>query len=152
MGYEIKQIENANIQCLITLANEAKVEGFKFVQRAIDEWADGTNSFSNAGEVLFGVFDKGKCVAIGGLNIDPYSNDPNVGRVRHLYVSPGYRRRAIATGLLELIIERAKKYFRILRLSAYKPGAANPEASKLYEEMGFVAGERSKQTHVLYFK
>lgn len=149
VDYEIKQINNSNIQTIASLANEAKKDGFQFVQRAIDELIGKANCFSGNGEILWGVFDDGKCIAIGGLNIDPYAGDLNTGRVRHLYVSPNYRRKGIATFLLNMIIERAREYFNILRLSAFGSGAANPIASKFYEEMGFLHKEGLKQTHML---
>jgi len=148
-NYQIKQINDSNIQAVTSLAVEAQKEGFKFVQKTIDEWIGKTNRFSGIGEILWGVFDKGKCIAIGGLNIDPYANDPMIGRVRHLYVSLGYRQKGIATHLLKMIIERSNRYFIVLRLSVHKPGASNYGASKLYEKMGFVREERLGQTHIM---
>lgn len=147
MDYKIRKIDDSNITLLRQLVVESKNEGFSFVQRTVDEWKNGINNFSSVGEVLFGVFSQNECIAIGGLNIDPYLNDPTVGRVRHLYVSPSFRRKGIATALLKKIIEKSKKCFKILRLSTHATGAANPEADKFYESMGFIKSDGLNQTH-----
>ena len=90
MNYEIIMITDGNINELEHLAKEAKTEGYNFVGRTIDEWKSGINSFSKTGEFLYGVISNNKCIAIGGLNIDPYQNYENVGRIRHLYVAKAY--------------------------------------------------------------
>ena len=148
MNYEISQINDSSIQSLAPLAVDAEGEGFKFVKKTIDEWISGANRFSGPGEILWGVFDGGKCVALGGLNVDPHANDPKVGRVRRLYVSSAYRKKGVATALLEMIIGKARQNFTTLRLSAHRPGASNEAASKLYEEIGFAKDEGPNQTHV----
>jgi GNAT superfamily N-acetyltransferase len=149
MEYSIKIMDDTNIGCLARLAKEAKLEGFNFVQRTIDEWGEGINRFSGHGEILWGVFDDGQCIGIGGLNIDPYANDPKVGRVRHVYVSKSYRKRGVASEILDMVIKRSKDSFKILRVSTHKPGQTNPEADKFYEYIGFKKDEGEKQTHRL---
>ena len=91
-------------------------------------------------------FDKEKCIAIGGLNIDPFieGNEGTIGRVRHLYVSNKYRRQGLSKVLMSLILTEAKKNFKILRLSTN-----NPVAAHLYETLGFIKVEGHKVTHVL---
>ncbi|WP_420800282.1 GNAT family N-acetyltransferase [Neobacillus terrae] len=78
---------------------------------------NGTNTFNNFGEALYGVFNNnGEIVAIGGLNPDPFSNKPFIGRVRRFYVNKEYRRKGIGSLLLKSIINEAKKYYKILVL------------------------------------
>ena len=84
MIFEINQITENNLDLIYPLATEAQTEGYRFVKRAIDEWKNGINAFSKKGEILFGVFLSSVCVGIGGLNVDPYIDDPNIGRIRHV--------------------------------------------------------------------
>ncbi|MFC0273687.1 GNAT family N-acetyltransferase [Metabacillus herbersteinensis] len=53
---------------------------------------------------------------MGGLNIDPFSNEPNIGRLRRFYVSREYRRNGLGSLLLKKIIYEAKNYFKVLVL------------------------------------
>lgn len=152
MEYKIQKINDSSILSLTGLAAQAKTEGYNFVQRTIDEWQAGKNNFSKTGEFLLGVFDGDNCIAIGGLNIDPYANDTRVCRLRHLYVSPKCRRVGIAKILLEKIINDAQNYFNVLRLSAHKPARSNEPAARLYESMGFIQDEGDHQTHLLNLK
>lgn len=147
LDYSIKEINNLNVSALERLSEEALSENHSFVKRAVDEWKNGINSFSKPGEKLWGIFIDNKCIAIGGLNQDPYMKDKNIGRVRHLYVFPKYRRRGLAKILIKKIIDEAKENFTILRLST-----DNPVAASLYESMGFTKQNEHKATHVLHVK
>ncbi|WP_408009359.1 hypothetical protein ACJROX_03310 [Pseudalkalibacillus sp. A8] len=51
----------------------------------VNEYENGKNTFHKPGEALFVVFTpENKLIAIGGLNIDPYADDPKVERLRRL--------------------------------------------------------------------
>ena len=126
------------------MAAEAKNEGYPFVQKTIDEWNQKINCFSMSGEILLGVFIGEKCIGIGGLNVDPYDNDPSIGRGHHLYISKRYRRQGIAKDLSNRIIRVAQEFFTILRGSTN-----NPVAAKFYETMGAKKSDKLKQTHAL---
>ena len=136
-SYIYKIITDENIEMLKTLASEAEEEGYRFVAKTIEEWRSGKNHFDNAGEILYGVFDGKSCIAIGGLNIDPYQSGIEVGRVRHIYVSKEHRRCGIAHVLLDLITEHAKENFDVLRLST-----DNDAAAYAYEKYGFKKNSR----------
>ncbi|XEC97637.1 GNAT family N-acetyltransferase [Paenibacillus tarimensis] len=78
-------------------------------------------------------------------NIDPYLNQNDVGRVRHLYVSPKYRGSGVGLILLKTIIEEAKKHFNKLTLYT-----ENPVADKLYINSGFTRVEGIfKASHII---
>jgi ribosomal protein S18 acetylase RimI-like enzyme len=141
---EIKQILDSNIESVEPLALEAKSEGFNFVQRTIDEWRGSSNKFSKKGEIMYGIFVSDLCVGIGGLNIDPYLHDPNIGRIRHLYISRKHRREGLASLLLNKLIKSAVCNFESLRLSTN-----NPIASSFYESRGFKSSKGLKVTHIL---
>lgn len=147
MPIQLKQLNSHDIPNLALLAEEAGTEGFDFVRRTVTEWQSGKNDFSGTGEFLLGAFCKGHCIAIGGLNTDPYLSDPAVGRLRHLYISPHHRRKGIASRLVEKIIQEAKTSFECLRLYT-----DNPEAAIFYERMGFAATGKEKESHFMKWK
>jgi hypothetical protein len=65
-GFFVKQVTNLIDFDLIRLVDESKKEGFRFLERLVDEYKNGTNTFKQPGEVLYGVFDKiGAPIAIG---------------------------------------------------------------------------------------
>lgn len=130
---------------LTSLVDESVSEGHKFVKKLLDEYEDGSNRFNRLGESLFVAKINGEVIGIGGLNIDPYLELNDVGRVRHLYVLPRYRRSGAGKKLLGEIIKEAKKYFRTLTLYT-----ENPIADHLYRSLGFsTAEEIHKASHVL---
>ncbi len=55
---------------------------------------------------------QGVIVGIGGLNQDPYFNNPKVGRLRHLYVESGWRKRGVGRLLVTQLIHAAKQYYQ----------------------------------------
>lgn len=123
--YVVKQINN--------LIKQSKEDGFHFVERLINEFKSGRNTFNYVGEGLFGVFnEKGVLVAIGGLNKDPFSNEHYIGRLRRFYVDKAYRRNGIGSLLVKRIIDEAKAYYKILVLHT-----DTEQADKFYTSIGF---------------
>ena len=147
LNYSLIEINDSNISSLQKLSAEALGDNYSFVKRTIDEWESGINTFSKHGERLWGIFINDECVAIGGLNQDPYIEDVTVGRVRHVYVAKNYRGNALSKVIMKLILDEAKKNFRVLRLST-----SNPVASSLYESMGFTKATGYKVTHIVHLK
>nr|WP_318280836.1 GNAT family N-acetyltransferase [Paenibacillus bovis] len=85
-------------------------------------------------------------IGIGGLNIDPYLNLSDVGRVRHLYVLRKNRGTGAGKKLLNAIIDEARENFRTIRLSS----TDNPAAVNLYIVCGFSKVEGIyKASHIL---
>jgi len=124
---------------------ESEAQGLHFVRRLADEWVNGVNRFDRAGEALFAVRDGSDIVAVGGLNIDPYTTDPGTGRVRHVYVLTAHRRRGLGAALVGEIIAAARGHFHTLRLST-----SNPDAARLYERLGFCPrSDIARCTHVM---
>ncbi|THE09148.1 GNAT family N-acetyltransferase [Bacillus timonensis] len=134
--YEIKHINNLIHIELDRLVKQSKDEGFRFVERLLNDYKNGSNTFDHNGEVLFGVFnEEGVLVAIGGLNKDPFSNEHNIGRLRRFYVSKECRRNGIGSLLVRRIIDEAKKYYKILVLHT-----DTEQADKFYTSIGFEKG------------
>jgi GNAT superfamily N-acetyltransferase len=117
---------------LADLVAESEQQGWRFVRRLVEEWDDGVTRFNCAGEALFAARANGRVVGICGLSVDPYAQDPRVGRVRHLYVLADWRCQGVARRLVEAVIAAAEDRFRRLRLRT-----ANPAAARLYEALGF---------------
>ena len=130
---QVQVIENLDYHSLALLLAEANSEGFDFIARLQDEYRSGLNRFNRQGEILFGVFEGERMVAVGGLNNDPYLEDPLVGRVRHIYVLNAYRGKGAGRMLLNSIIEEAKRHYAMITLKT-----ETEEASLFYKSLGFV--------------
>lgn len=146
-GTDIQSIERVSELapgCLDALLAESEQTGSQIVRRLVDEWASGANRFDRAGEGLFAVRIEGRLVGVCGLNLDPYSAEPRLGRVRHLYVLTAYRRRGIGRQLVAEVIAAARGRFDRLRLST-----GNPVAARFYERLGFRSAEAAHCTHVM---
>ena len=127
------------------LLAESEREGSRFVRRIIDEWATGTNRFDQPGEALFTAQLGDRLIGVCGLNVDPYANAANVGRVRRLYVLSTYRRLGAGRQLVLAVLEAARGRFDVLRLRT-----TNPAAARLYEALGFrPSPEAADSTHVI---
>jgi GNAT superfamily N-acetyltransferase len=126
------------------LAHEARAEAYHFIERLQEDWDANRNRYSGEGEVLLGVFCDGQLVALGGLNRDPFTDTPGVGRLRHVYVRSAWRRRGIGEALVAELLQRARLSFRETRLHA-----DNPVAIRLYEGMGFTPFTGDRSTHRL---
>lgn len=129
---------------IVRLLDPAKNEGHNLVARLVEEWSDGSNRFDRPGEVLAEVRCGGELCAVGGLNVDPYLDDATVGRIRHVFVHPSWRRTGVGRTLIEFLVARAKDNFKRVRLrSARVPG---PD---FYDALGFIATNESDATHEL---
>lgn len=128
------------------LLDEACVEGYSFVETLLEDWATGQNRFDAPGEILCGHLDQGQVVAVGGLNRDPFVGQPDVGRIRRVYVRSDWRRRGVGRVLVSALIEHARMSFRCVRLRA-----DNPRTSAFYETMGFTAIDDANASHILIF-
>jgi GNAT superfamily N-acetyltransferase len=132
--YNVKPITNLmKIECT-PLLEESKKDGFRFLERLMNDYNNGTNTFNKPGEILYGVFTtNGGLTVIAGLNIDPYSGKQKIGRVRRFYVSKEYRRNGIGKMLLEKIMSFAKDFYAILVLHT-----DTKQADDFYTSLGFL--------------
>ena len=114
------------------LVAESEQAGLRFVHRLVEEWASGRNRFERPGEACFAALVDGRIVGVCGLNVDPYTAEPRVGRVRHLYVLSAYRKLGVGERLVGEVIAAGRGQFGTLRLRTQ-----NETAARLYERMGF---------------
>lgn len=127
---------------LAPLVQESEREGFHFLARLRREFQDGANRFDAPGEALLGCRRGAELIAVGGLNRDPYSPDPRVGRLRHLYVSAAHRRSGVGRMLVDALVEAARPHFGVLRLRTDTRAAA-----AFYESLGFAPIASPQATH-----
>ena len=147
MEYDVFKITDDSVHQLEKLAEDALQDGYKIVRRTIDQWKSGENQFKSYQEVLYGVKVAEEIVAIGGINIDPYLMDEDIGRLRHFYVHRVYRNKGIATTLLNKILEEKAAHYMVIRLTA-----RNEVAMQLYEDYGFKKVVEFKATHIRVIK
>jgi len=129
------------------LEAESLRHGFKMLERLARDWNSGKHRFDQPGEMLAGAFADGRLVGVGGRSIDPYENDPRIGRVRHVYVTEDLRGSGIGRLLVENIPRDTACHFTRLNLRA------PPAVFGFYERLGFerIKG-RQTVTHHLTLK
>ena len=130
---------------LSELIAENEADRLRFVRRLVEEWHGGRNRFDRPGEALFAAVEGVRVVGVCGLNVDPYTPAPGVGRVRHLYVLAALRRQGVGRRLVQAVVAAARGHFRLLRLRT-----ASATAARFYEALGFRAcREDADSTHVM---
>ncbi|WP_080846286.1 GNAT family N-acetyltransferase [Cytobacillus gottheilii] len=144
--FKIQPIENLSGVDIDPLLEESKEEGFHFLERLKLDYIQGTNTFNKPGEWLYGVFnEKEELIAIAGLNIDPFTNDKTIGRLRRFYVSRDVRRKGVGGFMLKEIITAAKSYYSILVLYT-----DTTQAGAFYLKFGFICENKyPNSTHFL---
>lgn len=148
MTARIERLVELPVDGLGALIVNSERAGSRFVRRLAEEWDSGANRFDRPGEALFAAWIGGRMVGVCGLNVDPYANEPGIGRVRHLYVLSGDRRLGIGERLVAEVIQAARSPFTTLRLRT-----GNPVAARLYEKLGFRADAGlSDCTHVIHLR
>ena len=107
-------------------------EGYKFIQTLWDEYISGKTRFDADGAALIGVYVDGTLAAIGGVHRDPYLGQPDIGRIRHVYVMPDLRRTGVGRRLMAALIGHSRENFAFLTLRT--PTA---HADAFYVSLGF---------------
>lgn len=125
------------------LVKKSIAEGFRNVSRLRNDFVSGANRFDKSGEGLFVARSGEQLTGIAGLNVDPYAASGRVGRIRRLYVHPGFRRLGVASQLVDAIETRASGLFSKLRLYTDSNGAR-----AFYEKRGYaVVSGQQKVSH-----
>lgn len=132
MNLQINQISELKEALILHLIEESIAQGFRFVKRLMREYQNGTNCFDKSGEVLLIASLQSRAIAIGGLNQDLYFNDPQIGRLRHIYVQSTWRRKGVGRLIVEQLIDEARLHYQqlTLRTDTY-------EADQFYQSLGF---------------
>nr|WP_141538126.1 GNAT family N-acetyltransferase [Bacillus cereus] len=133
---QMKKIEDVLKYEINHLLQESKEEGFKFLTKLVSEYKTGINRFNKTGECLYGIFQEGMLIGIGGLNKDPYTEDNKIGRLRRFYILKDYRRIGLGKLLLNRLISHAEKYFQIVVLHT-----DTKQGDMFYIANGFMKGK-----------
>jgi GNAT superfamily N-acetyltransferase len=142
---EIVRLEQLPMDKLKPLVEESREQGFGFLDRLVSEYVNGTNQFEKPGEALFSAYCDQQLIGIGGLNRDPYLEEGDIGRVRHLYVLSTWRNQGVGKRLVQSIIAEAKGLFRLLTLRTF-----SAQADCFYRAIGFQTKlEMNSATHHL---
>jgi GNAT superfamily N-acetyltransferase len=140
-GYHLTPIQGVD-PGLARLNEEAIRDGYRFVARLANDWVSGSNRFDQPGEYLAGAIREGRLLGCCGLNRDPYTKDPGVGRLRHLYVMKSERNQGIGSALVRYLLEEARSAFVVVRLRT-----DTPEAARFYERVGFAGVREEHASH-----
>lgn len=100
------------------LRAESLAQNLNMLRRLAENWQNGENRFNAPGEKLLGAFAHGQLVGVCGLNIDPFSQQPRAGRIRHLYIAERHRRQGIGHQLLVSVITHSGSSFDFLNTHA----------------------------------
>jgi ribosomal protein S18 acetylase RimI-like enzyme len=126
------RVDDLPVDRFAAMLAESEASNYRFLRRVLCEWQSGANRFSRPGEALLVAEINSRWVGVCGLSIDPYLEDPRIGRLRNVYVMADFRRIGIGRRLVEEAIARARGSFDRLRLRAREEGPA-----RLYESLGF---------------
>ena len=138
----IEQVGPGVMPELEQLVDTAIAEGHTFVTKTEDEWVSGDNRFDKPGEGFFIARAAGTVVGTCGLNIDPFTKDRSIGRLRHLYVHPDHRGDGVGRRLVEACLDLAHDSFSRVRVRTF-----NPEAAAFYLSVGLVRLSEADATH-----
>lgn len=128
---KIIEVDRLEIQAISHLLESSQDEGFRHIDRLVNEYKSGVNTFSQEGEVLFVAVDCAEWIGICGLNQETSINK-KIGRIRRLYVEPQYRNKGIGKELIKAIINHGRPYFKRLVLKT-----DNEKAYTFYKGLGF---------------
>jgi GNAT superfamily N-acetyltransferase len=124
------------------LAEESAAAGFRFVARFVTEIETPSFALDERRQFFLGVFVADQLVAMGGVVPDPYVDDENIGRLRHVYVALNARRLGIGRRLVAALEQRARDEFTALRLRTDTDAAA-----AFYEALGYRRTREPDATH-----
>lgn len=134
----------ADSPALWALAEEARAEGYEHIDRMVERWRADLNRFDKAGELLLAARRGSEVVGVGGLSIDPYLSDPEIGRIRHVYVRKHARRIGVGQALLKKLLSAANGSFKTVRVRA----AARGGAPEFYDAVGFTRINAEDASHI----
>ncbi len=123
------------------LQADALQEGFRFIERLVDDWRENVCRFDKASERLLIVRSTNRLAGVGGLTIDPY--DRATMRMRRFYVRPGHRRSGMGRLMVADLIRCASQSGALIKVNA-----ATPKGPAFWESLGFIPVEAEGHTHV----
>ncbi len=135
-----------DVQAIDALRTVAVKEGYTFLDRLVEHWESGRHGFGHPGERLIGAYDGTTLIGLGCLTQDPQTDDQRIGRIRHFYVLPAYRRHGVGRELVEELTKDAAPHFDEVRLRADGKASA-----KFLTALGYETVDAPDATHALSF-
>jgi GNAT superfamily N-acetyltransferase len=129
---QIRPIDALQSQAWQNLLKTSHEEGYDFIQKLYDEYEASTNRYDTNGSILLGASLGDELIAVGGVHPDPYLQTANVGRIRHVYVLPSYRRQGLGRDLVLALIQHARSHFELLTLRT-----PTKHGDSFYKSLGF---------------
>lgn len=140
---EIRTVVQLTLSELQPILDASLLEGYSFIQKLWDEYQSGEKAFNQPATTLLGGYEDGQLIAVGGVHPDPYLKIPTIGRIRHVYVLPGYRRSGVGKKLVETLIDYAAAHFTSLTLRT-----PTEHGRAFYKALGFSDAPRfAEATH-----
>jgi len=131
----IKVLGELESPAFLRLHRDAIDDGFGALDRLVDDYRDGANRFELPGEILLSAWASDDLVGVCGLNVDPYTDRDQTGRIRRLYVRRDARRRGIGRALVAAVESAAQANFNLLRLRTDDPNSAAFYVAQGYAEV-----------------
>ena len=125
---EFRLIRAKSIDSLAALAECARAEGFRMVDRLLEEWHSGLHRYDADSEPLLLVHFGQEVVGVGGIT----RQNTETGRLRRVYVSPMFRRQGVGSVLVEELIRLARPHYKSIVLKT-----EDAPAAAFYESHGF---------------
>ncbi len=122
------------------LREEARAEGYLFVERLAADWEARRMRFDGNGEALLAAHLTGVLAGIGGLTIEPVL--PGALRMRRFYVRPLFRRAGVGRTLATALLGRVRATGLLVTVNAA------PASVSFWESLGFAADMRDGHTHL----
>ena len=126
---------------LSSLAEQARDEGHRHLDRLIADWTSGALRFERPGEALLAAHIADEFVGVGGLAVEPRLQ--SAFRMRRFYVLPSFRGQGIGGHLAQTLMRRAAS------AEALTVNAGDDDAGRFWEMLGFVRISGNGFTHIL---
>lgn len=139
----IQPLTDLNNDVLQKLLTNSLDEGYTFVQTLLDQYLSGKVTFTEDESLLLSAKSDDELIGVGGIHPDPYLIDSSIGRIRHVYVLPEYRRSGIGRQLVESLLEHARRHYSSVTLRTL-----TTHGDAFYKSLGFSDTARFDQaTH-----
>lgn len=127
------------------LRNEASAESYGFIEGLREEWLAGRYDGQDDRFAAFVAFHEGELAGIGALTPDPYDPEPDILRVRHVYVRPLHRGAGVGRTLAAALIQQGLALAPRLSLRA-----ADRHSVAFWEANGFAPSPGgTRRSHLL---